>query len=81
MASERVEFEIKRMYELPTHSARMQYIHSIPKGIRARVVGEVLDRGNAVLAYEKGQSEMRAYWRSIAERDNKPVNPFSVPSL
>ncbi len=78
MVSQRVEQAILEINELPDSTARMEYIHNLPTGIRARVVGEILGRGSAVLRMQREYRELVGAIQRADDAENRR-SPFAVP--
>lgn len=58
MASESVEIAINSMGGMNYYQA-IEYLHTLPKGMPARVMGEILDRAQAIEATEKLHRRVR----------------------
>lgn len=77
MVNARVEAAVHELGQLTSYDLRLEYIHSLPEDIRARVVGEVLDRGNRRNYMDEYAQRHRLKVVTVAE---KPCNPW-IPNF
>ena len=80
MASEAVEDAIFAIGQIDGVESRIDYASKLPRGIRARVIGELLDQ-SAVRRYtQRLHGELVETLRAKARVEQNPINPWAVTS-
>ena len=59
----------------------INYLHTLPKGISARVVGRMLDNAKSSYCAERFQASIDRYFNRLKKLEELEDDPFSPPAI